>query len=42
MIDDVSHEPIKAEATTANNVARYSGGIGGGSALKLAVKLTNL
>ena len=26
----------------ANNVATYSGGIGGGSALKFAVKLPNL
>jgi hypothetical protein len=35
----VNHEPIKALATTVNNVAIYSGGIGGGSSLKIAVKL---
>ena len=37
----VSHEPIKAVATTVNKVTTYYGGIGGGSALKFAVKLPN-
>ena len=37
----VNHEPTKAVATTVNKVATYSGGIGGGSALKFAVKLPN-
>ena len=37
----VNQEPIKAVATTVNNVATYSGGIGGGNALKFAVKLPN-
>jgi hypothetical protein len=31
--------PIKAVAIVPNNVATYSGGIGGGTCLKLAVKL---
>ena len=37
----VNHVPIKAVATTVNNVAT-SGGIGGGGALKFAVKVPNL
>jgi hypothetical protein len=37
----VNHVPIKAVATTVNNVAT-SGGIGGGGVLKFAVKVPNL
>lgn len=37
----VNHEPIKAVATTENNVATYSVGTGAGRALKFAVKPPN-
>lgn len=42
VIAGVSHELTKALATMLNNVATYSAGIGGGNAIKVAVKFPNL
>jgi len=42
MTEGINQVPTKAVTTTVNKVAIYSGGIDGGNALKLAVKLPNL
>jgi|KBSMisStandDraft_5_1062788.scaffolds.fasta_scaffold233947_2 hypothetical protein len=41
MTEGINQVPTNAVTTTVNNVAIYSGGIDGGNALKLAVKLPN-